>query len=564
MNINGSVKSSYKINESRFGNGDELGGGYFGSDVSNLGDLDGDGVQDIAVGEPVNGDGGASNGVVWILNLNTNGGVKSSYKINESRFGNGDELSGDAFGYSVANLGDLDGDGVQDIAVGEVGSDDGWTDNGAVWILNLNSNSSVKSSYKINESRFGNGDEISCASPGCNFGGSVANIGDLDGDGVQDIAVGELMNNDGDMANGALWILNLNSNSSVKSSYKINESRFGNGEELSCSPPGCFFGTSVANIGDLDNDGVQDIVVGESIKNEGGSGNGVIWILNLDEVTTNVAPNISYVSPLIEVDPIEASSVSVDVNVTVNDADGIGDIDVVYANFTRDGEAVRKNSSCLTISGESTVTSQNYSCVVDMWYWDGEDEWNISVYVNDSEGASGMNDSINFTYNQLKSINVFPPLVSFNVSFGIENQTANEAVVINNTGNYNATGKIGVYSVDLFSSSTSYISSGNITVEVDTGYGVPSPSDCDGTVMLNATNVEVSDVILERGNLSLGLSNETLYYCLKEVPSGISSGIYDTSIGGSWNIVLNMVLEFVLDGVGKWKNFVETIFLNFF
>jgi hypothetical protein len=632
MNINGSVKSSYKINESRFGNGDELGGGYFGSDVSNLGDLDGDGVQDIAVGEPVNGDGGASNGVVWILNLNTNGGVKSSYKINESRFGNGDELSGDAFGYSVANLGDLDGDGVQDIAVGEVGSDDGWTDNGAVWILNLNSNSSVKSSYKINESRFGNGDEISCASPGCNFGGSVANIGDLDGDGVQDIAVGELMNNDGDMANGALWILNLNSNSSVKSSYKINESRFGNGEELSCSPPGCFFGTSVANIGDLDNDGVQDIVVGEpmnadgdyvngavwilnlnsngsvkssykinesrfgngdelsmsqfgtsvanigdldndgvqdivvgeSIKNEGGSGNGVIWILNLDEVTTNVAPNISYVSPLIEVDPIEASSVSVDVNVTVNDADGIGDIDVVYANFTRDGEAVRKNSSCLTISGESTVTSQNYSCVVDMWYWDGEDEWNISVYVNDSEGASGMNDSINFTYNQLKSINVFPPLVSFNVSFGIENQTANEAVVINNTGNYNATGKIGVYSVDLFSSSTSYISSGNITVEVDTGYGVPSPSDCDGTVMQNATNVEVSDVILERGNLSLGLSNETLYYCLKEVPSGISSGIYDTSIGGSWNIVLNMVLEFVLDGVGKWKNFVETIFLNFF
>ena len=181
-----------------------MGGGYFGSDVSNLGDLDGDGVQDIAVGEPVNGDGGASNGVVWILNLNTNGGVKSSYKINESRFGNGDELSGDAFGYSVANLGDLDGDGVQDIAVGEVGSDDGWTDNGAVWILNLNSNSSVKSSYKINESRFGNGDELSMSQ----FGTSVANIGDLDNDGVQDIVVGEPMNADGDYVNGAVWILN--------------------------------------------------------------------------------------------------------------------------------------------------------------------------------------------------------------------------------------------------------------------------------------------------------------------------------------------------------------------
>jgi len=270
----GSVNKSYKINATHFGNGSELSGDNFGTSIANLGDLDGDGVQDIVVGAPLDDDGGGFNGAVWILFLNESGGVKSEYKINESRFGNGDELGSDFFGISVANIGDLDGDGVQDIAVGENDNDDGGDRNGAVWILFLNTSGGVKSEYKINESRFGNGNELN----GSAFGGSVASIGDLDGDGVQDIAVGEELNDEGGNNNGALWILFLNTSGGVKSEYKINESRFGNGNELS----GDFFGTSVANLGDLNGDGVQDIVVGALSNSDGGASNGAVWILFLN------------------------------------------------------------------------------------------------------------------------------------------------------------------------------------------------------------------------------------------------------------------------------------------
>jgi len=271
---NGSVKDSYKINESRFGNGDELDSGRFGNSVANIGDLDGDGIQDLAVGEPRNDDGGSQNGAVWILFLNTNGSVKTEYKINVSRFGNESELSGDRFGESVANIGDLDGDGIQDLVVGEILNDDGGDDNGAVWILFLNTNGSVKDSYEINESRFGNGSELD----GDYFGNSVANIGDLDGDGIQDLAVGERRNDDGGPSNGAVWILFLNTNGSVKTEYKINESRFGNGNEFS----GDEFGASVANIGDLDGDGIQDLAVGEILNDDGGDNNGAVWIISLE------------------------------------------------------------------------------------------------------------------------------------------------------------------------------------------------------------------------------------------------------------------------------------------
>mgnify|MGYP001558225401 CR=1 FL=1 len=210
----GSVKSEYKINESRFGNGNELSGDNFGVSVSNLGDLNNDGVQDIIIGEYGNDDGGAGNGAVWIMFLNTNGSVKSSYKINESRFGNGNELSGDNFGVSVSNIGDLNNDGIQDIIIGEDGNDDGGASNGAVWIMFLNTSGGVKSEYKINESRFGNGSELG----GDQFGTSLSNLGDLDGDGMQDIVVGAYVSNDGGLSNGAVWIMFLNKTAKVTTS----------------------------------------------------------------------------------------------------------------------------------------------------------------------------------------------------------------------------------------------------------------------------------------------------------------------------------------------------------
>jgi len=49
----------------------------------------------------------------------------------------------DHFGWSVTSLGDLDGDGVGDLAVGALGDDDGGSERGAVWILFLDGDGQV-------------------------------------------------------------------------------------------------------------------------------------------------------------------------------------------------------------------------------------------------------------------------------------------------------------------------------------------------------------------------------------------------------------------------------------
>jgi hypothetical protein len=70
------------------------------------------------------------------------GTVLSQQKISETEGGFTGILDDiDFFGYSVAPLGDLDGDGVVDLAVGARGDDDGGTppnaNHGAVWVLFL-------------------------------------------------------------------------------------------------------------------------------------------------------------------------------------------------------------------------------------------------------------------------------------------------------------------------------------------------------------------------------------------------------------------------------------------
>ena len=170
--------------------------------------MNGDGVDDLAVGAQEADCVGTGNncGEVHIMFMNTDGSVDSTVEINDSTTNGPAIIATDNFGKSVANVGDLDGDGVNDLAVGAHKDDDGdagTSEHGAIHIMFMNTDGSVKSTEEVKGSTT-NGPTTSWKDQ---FGISVANIGDLNNDGVNDIAVGASTDDKGGSNRGALHLI---------------------------------------------------------------------------------------------------------------------------------------------------------------------------------------------------------------------------------------------------------------------------------------------------------------------------------------------------------------------
>jgi len=250
LNADGEVKNFAMIASGLNGGPVLSDGDSFGVSAAALGDLDGDGVPDLAVGASEDGTGGAFRGAVYVLLLNTDGTVKASIKIASGLAGGPVLHDNSRFAVSLAAIGDLDNDGVTDLAAGASGDGTGGEDRGAAYVLLLNADGTVKESTKIAHDTNGgpvlNDSDL--------FGASVAHVGDLNGDGVPDLAVGAVGDvNDGDRS-GAVWLLMMNPDGSVENSQRISGGQSG-GPMLA---DGDRFGTSLSSPGDLDGDGVEN------------------------------------------------------------------------------------------------------------------------------------------------------------------------------------------------------------------------------------------------------------------------------------------------------------------
>ncbi len=253
----------------------------FGSSIGSLGDLDGDGVPELAVGANLDvSDFSLNPGGVRILFLNRDGTVKRHVKITEMMGGFDTTLDDlDSFGAAVSALGDLNDDGVTELAVGMNNDDDGGTDQGsnlgAVWILFLNTDGTVDHFQKISATA---GNFTGVLNRHNQFGQALGSLGDADSDGVPDLAVGA-WNDDNDI--GAVWLLYLNDNGTVKKHQKISGTDDIFAGELDT---GDRFGMSMGSLGDLSGDGIIDLGVGAVGDDDGcidppQCNRGAVWIL---------------------------------------------------------------------------------------------------------------------------------------------------------------------------------------------------------------------------------------------------------------------------------------------
>jgi len=249
--------------------------------------------------------------------------------------------------------------------------------------------------------------------------------------------------------------------------------------------------------------------------------------------------------------PTEEGTTTISFNVTVYDDDGLNDINdsSVMAEFINDS-TTRANATCAP-NGDTTPTSKNYTCSIDMWYFDVNDVWMINVTANDLGNTSYMSNYTQFfTYEQLQAIKIAPETLSWPaVSPGDTNKTSNnDPSTINNTGNYNATGYLQLEAINLYGTNGEFIASNNFTVGIDTGGDACTGDLCiecnsttnfaNGTSTTITVPIEFGNLTLEAGNLTAGYGNVSIYYCALEISSILSSQTYSTDNTGSspWTI----------------------------
>jgi hypothetical protein len=197
-----------------------LKGDQVGVSVASLGDVTKDGHAEVVVGAPFVQRG---SGAVIVLDGATG---KALYGLQARRHG-------EFFGFSVAGVGDIDGDDAPDLIVGAPG--------GAAGPPPMPGIAYVFSGVKVGDLFFALSNGVS----GDLFGLAVAGVGDFDGDGRPDPLVGAPQANK--LAGSAF----VYSGATASLLFRFNGEKAGD-----------LFGTSVDGLGDITGDGFPELVIG--------------------------------------------------------------------------------------------------------------------------------------------------------------------------------------------------------------------------------------------------------------------------------------------------------------
>ena len=172
---------------------------------------------------------------------------------------------------------------------------------------------------------------------------------------------------------------------------------------------------------------------------------------------SNTAPTITYVDVITAQNPTDDTTKAITFNFTATDVDGRGNINTSSAKsyFQRAGETTRSNTSCVNFSA-GTGNSVNFTCTINMWYYDQNGAWTINTTISDLSGASAENSSTTVTYNMLTAMKMAPTNLTWPAIGVTSTNTGSDTdpIVVNNTGN----------DIDLSLNVTGYDLRGNQTI----------------------------------------------------------------------------------------------------
>jgi hypothetical protein len=246
--------------------------------VSDAGDINGDGFDDVIIGFGTGDPGGKEFAGLSFVVFGKAGGFPASLRADELDGANGFSIAGvdpnDRAGRSVSGAGDVNGDGIDDIIVGAYNAAPGasYEYAGASYIV-FGHTGEFAPRLELSELDGNNGLVINGVDDGDWLGWPVSAAGDVNGDGIDDVIIGaQFASPTGKTRAGKSYVL-FGQTAALGPTLELSSLDGSNGFVINGAGEEDWSGSAVSGAGDVNADGIDDVIIGATGVNSGGNDN---------------------------------------------------------------------------------------------------------------------------------------------------------------------------------------------------------------------------------------------------------------------------------------------------
>jgi Ca2+-binding RTX toxin-like protein len=274
-----------------------------GRSISAAGDVNGDGIDDIIIGAENGDDGGFRAGEAYVV-YGTADSTRAHVDLTDLSPDDGFVIQGDEkgdwAGYSVSAAGDVNGDGIDDVIVGAFRGDDGGASAGEAYVI-YGTADSTRARVDLSDLSANDGFVIQGDRPHNNAGYSVSVAGDVNGDGIDDVIIGARKGGGGPYGPGEAYVI-YGAAGSARVRVDLTDLSANDGFVIQGDKSFDNAGFSVSAAGDVNGDGIDDVIVGAPYGDDGGPAAGEAYVIyGIDEITrervylTDLSPNDGFI-----------------------------------------------------------------------------------------------------------------------------------------------------------------------------------------------------------------------------------------------------------------------------